>query len=87
MTEHQHRIRHTLAQLNIRLPLAECTRLRQLAHAEGVSLSALLGAILASFLSDHAHQIPEPLLAKARTIDSARRERPHLRRPPSPGDD
>jgi hypothetical protein len=84
MTDHQHRIRQSLAQLNVRLPHTDCTTLKQLAHAEGVSLNALLGAILASFLSDHTHQIPDPLLAKARTIDSTRRERPHLRRPPTP---
>lgn len=76
----------SLTQLNVRLPDAEGAALRQLAHDGGVSLNALIGAILGSFLSDHTDRIPEPLLAQARTIDASRRSRPHLRqgatRPP-----
>lgn len=80
MTDDQHRIRRSLGQLNVRLPHTECTTLKRLAQAEGVSLNALLGAILTNFVSDHTQRIPGPLLAQARTIDTARRERPHLRR-------
>jgi hypothetical protein len=79
MTDDQHRIRRSLTQLNVRLPHAESTALRQLARDGGVSLNALLGAILSSFLTDHTQRIPSPVLVRARTIDSTRRERPHLR--------
>ena len=70
--------RRSLTQLNVRLPSDHRAALKQLAHDGGVSVNALLGAILASFLSDHTEQVPDPLLATARTIDSTRRSRPHL---------
>ena len=74
--------RRTLTQLHLRLPHAERTALKELAHDSGVSVNALLGAILGNFLVDHAEQVPDPVLVRARTIDSSRRRRPHLRRRP-----
>jgi len=74
-----------LTQLNVRLPHTDRAALKRLAHEGGVSLNALLGAIVGSFLSDQSERALTPLLARARTIDSNRR-RPHLRNPTRDGD-
>jgi hypothetical protein len=65
-------------QLNVRVPITDRDELRQIANASGVSITGLLGAIVHSFLGNHHEDVPEDLLAQARSIDSRRRLRSHL---------
>jgi hypothetical protein len=72
--------RRALVQLNVRVPTTDRDALRRVALEAGVSVTALLGAIVHTFLSEHDESIPEVVLNEARSIDSRRRLRPHLQR-------
>jgi hypothetical protein len=71
-----------LVQLNVRLPTPDRDELQRLALESGVSVSALLGAVVHAFLKEHDGTVPEAVLQHARGIDSLRRRRPHLSRRP-----
>jgi hypothetical protein len=64
----------------VQLPVTDRDALRNLADANGLSVTGLLGAIVHAFLDEHRDLVPDEMLTHARAIDSRRRLRPHLTR-------